>query len=117
MSAIPASLAGGHAHADDSHGHGDNYLNHQRGILSWLLTLDHKRIGLMYMMAVLTAFAIGGIFAILLRTMLWHPAPFFGATPEQQQAATKSYELYNHFFTLHGAVMVFLFMIPAIPAI
>ena len=87
MSAIPANLAGGHAHADESHGHGDNYLNHERGILSWLFTLDHKRIGLMYMMAVLTAFAIGGVFAILLRTMLWHPLAYYRPNPPHARAA------------------------------
>ena len=54
-----------------------------------------------------------GIFAILLRTMLWHPLDY-GASPD---AAKRLLRLYNHVFTLHGAVMVFLFIIPAIPAI
>ena len=89
----------------------DHYLNHSKGILSWLLTLDHKRIGLMYMVTVLSAFAFGGIFALLLRTELLTPGPTFSSDP------VKAWRLYNHFFTLHGAIMVFTFIIPAIPAI
>jgi heme/copper-type cytochrome/quinol oxidase subunit 1 len=47
----------------------DNYLTHGRGFKSWALTLDHKRIGLLYMMFVLTAFLLGGTFAVLLRAI------------------------------------------------
>ncbi len=86
----------------------DNYLTHRRGILSWLFTLDHKRIAVMYMVAILASFLIGGLFALMLRSMLIRPHP-----PTEQGF----YDLYNHMFTLHGAVMVFMFMIPAIPAI
>ena len=93
------------------HEPGKNYLNHSRGILSWALTLDHKRIGLMYMAAVLTFFFVGGVFAMLLRTELIKPGPTLFSTPE------KAWDFYNHMFTLHGAVMVFLFIIPAVPAI
>src|SRR4051812_30038356 len=92
----------------------DNYLTHGKGIKSWLLTLDHKRIGIMYMVGILSAFFLGGLFAILLRTMLWSPAVMSAGN---ESAASSSYRLYNHFFTLHGAVMVFMFIIPAIPAI
>jgi cytochrome c oxidase subunit I len=88
-----------------------NYLNHTKGILSWVFTLDHKRIGLMYMAVVLAAFFLGGIFALLVRAELFAPSPFFAGDE------TIAWRLYNHFFTLHGAVMVFLFIIPAIPAI
>ena len=102
---------------------GDNYLNHERGFLSWALTLDHKRIGLMYMGGILVAFFIGGIFAILVRTLLWSPMqpvidPATGmATAASVEAMNASHDLYNHLFTLHGAVMVFMFIIPVIPAI
>ena len=89
----------------------DNYLTHTRGISSWLFTLDHKRIGLMYAVFVLLAFAIGGTFAVLLRTELLTPGPTFSSDE------TTAWKLYNHFFTLHGAVMVFMFIIPSIPAI
>src|SRR5260221_13805292 len=91
----------------------DNYLTHDKGILSWIFTLDHKRIGVLYMIMVLSFFTLGGFFAVALRTMLWSPVDF-AANPSGAKA---SYDLYNHFFTLHGAVMVFLFIIPAVPAI
>jgi cytochrome c oxidase subunit 1 len=97
------------------HEHGGNYLTHGRGILSWLFTLDHKRIGIMYMVLVCANFLLGGIFALALRTMLWSPLRLEDGYTQAQINA--SHDLYNHFFTLHGAVMVFLFIIPSIPAI
>ena len=99
----------------------DSYLTHDRGILSWLLTLDHKRIGLMYMVVVLASFLLGGIFAIVLRTMLAMPganqANHASYTDEQLAQISVNNDFYNQAFTLHGAVMVFMFIIPAIPAI
>ena len=71
------------------HSPGDNYLTHGKGIRSWIFTLDHKRIGLMYMMAILSAFAIGGLFAILLRSMLWHPVDF-GVNPARATASSRA---------------------------
>ena len=53
----------------------DNYLTFTRGILSWVLTLDHKRIGVMYLVGVLGAFFVGGVFALLVRTELLTPGP------------------------------------------
>jgi cytochrome c oxidase subunit I len=97
--------------ADEAHPRGDNYLTHSRGLMSWLFTVDHKRIGLMYLIGVLGAFFIGGVFAMLLRTELLTPGPTFSS----DRAA--AWNFYNHTFTLHGAVMVFLFIIPAIPAV
>ncbi len=91
--------------------HRDNYITHGKGFLSWALTVDHKRIALMYMVGILGAFLIGGIFALLLRLELLSPGPLFNSNP---QAA---WDFYNHLFTIHGAVMVFLFIIPGIPAI
>ena len=52
---------------------GDNYLTHTSGIKSWLLTLDHKRIGVMYLVSVLGSFLLGGVFALLVRTELMFP--------------------------------------------
>ncbi len=81
------------------------YLNHGTGIWSWLTTLDHKRIGLLYMFSVLTFFLIGGIFAMLIRWEL------FSAGKNIVDAGT-----YNQFMTFHGAIMVFMVIIPGIPA-
>jgi cytochrome c oxidase subunit 1 len=91
----------------EEHGHDDgtNYLNATTGLKSWLITLDHKRIGLMYLGSVLAFFLAGGIFALLVRTELWSPREVLGGP-----------ELYNKFFTLHGAIMVFLVIIPSVPA-
>jgi cytochrome c oxidase subunit 1 len=83
-----------------------NYLNAEAGILSWLLTRDHKRIGVMYFVLTTLSFFLGGVFALLVRLELLTPGPTI------MSAAT-----YNRMFTLHGVVMIFLFMIPAIPGI
>jgi cytochrome c oxidase subunit 1 len=90
--------------SDHTATHGDNYLNHSRGLWSWLTTLDHKRIGVMYLFTVLTFFLVGGIFAMLIRLELFSP----GQTLVDANT-------YNKFFTYHGAIMVFLVIIPAIP--
>ncbi len=82
-----------------------NYLNVEKGIKSWLFTIDHKRIGLMYLASVVFFFAVGGFLALTLRLELWEPARTF-----------MDADTYNRIFTLHGAVMVFLFIIPSIPA-
>ncbi len=84
----------------------DNYLTFTKGILSWVLTLDHKRIGVMYLVAVLSSFFVGGVMALLVRTKLLFPGEVSWMTAEQ----------YNKAFTLHGAIMVFLVIIPSIPA-
>ena len=83
-----------------------HYLNHSKGFLSWALTLDHKRIGVMYMVGILACFALGGFFALLVRTELWSPGPTITDDPNA----------YNMWFTIHGAVMVFLVIIPGVPA-
>jgi cytochrome c oxidase subunit 1 len=93
----------------------DNYLTHDRGFKSWALTLDHKRIGLLYMIFVLTAFLLGGSFAVLLRTSLLTPNHWMFAMDPASDAKAKLF--YNNMFSLHGAVMVFMFIIPAVPAI
>lgn len=100
-----------HTHTPVEKPHGDNYLNHQSGILSWAFTLDHKRIGIMYMIGVCAAFFLGGVFAMMVRTELLTPGPTFISEP------TANWDFYNHMFSLHGAVMVFMFIIPAVPAI
>ena len=81
-----------------------NFFEAAKGIKSWLYTLDHKRIGLMYLIFVIISFALGGFFALILRLELLTPETLF-FTPKQ----------YNQAFTMHGAIMVFLFIIPSIP--
>jgi cytochrome c oxidase subunit 1 len=83
-----------------------NYLTYPRGLRSWLLTLDHKRIGVMYLASVALALVLGLIFALLMRTELIAP----GRTIMGE-------DTYNRVFTVHGAVMIFLVVIPAIPAV
>src|SRR5215471_3139933 len=86
-----------------------NYLNETTGIWSWMTTLDHKRIGIMYLVATLSAFFVGGMFALLVRLALLTPDhKLFGKVFVDA-------ETYNRLFSLHGAVMVFLFIIPSIP--
>ncbi|MCC6358939.1 MAG: cbb3-type cytochrome c oxidase subunit I [Phycisphaerales bacterium] len=90
----------------------DNYLTHERGIWSWLGTLDHKRICIMYLVGIIAFFLIGGLFALLVRTTLMIPEKnIAGGTP-----FPISHDLYNKLFTLHGAIMVFVVIIPGIPA-
>jgi len=83
----------------------DNYLTHSSGIMSWLGTLDHKRIGIMYLISILSAFFVGGMFAMLVRLELMFPGEDF-----------LSQDQYNMVFTLHGVIMVFLVIIPSVPA-
>lgn len=91
--------------AENNHGHASFYEEGGKGIMSWVYTLDHKRIGLMYLVSVLLMFGVGGILALIVRLELFTPGKTF-LTAQQ----------YNQAFTLHGAIMVFLFIIPAIPA-
>jgi len=81
------------------------FWNCSTGFWSWAGTLDHKRIGIMYLVGVSVAFLCGGLFALLVRLHLWEPHGLLFTN-----------EAYNQIFTLHGAFMVFLFIIPAIPA-
>ncbi len=82
-----------------------NYLNANYGIMSWLLTRDHKRIALLYLGTITLFFFIGGAAAVLFRIELLTP-----------QADLVQPETYNKLFSLHGIIMIFLFLIPAIPA-
>ncbi len=87
-------------------GERENYLNATYGLKSWLLTVDHKRIALLYLISITFFFFIGGFFALLIRLELLTPAG------DLVQADT-----YNKLFTMHGQVMVFFFLIPAVPAV
>jgi len=83
-----------------------HYLNHSYGIFSWLLTVDHKRIGLLYLVSASVFFLFGGLAVALVRLNLITPT---GAILELDQ--------YNKAFTAHGTIMLFLFLIPVIPGV
>jgi cytochrome c oxidase subunit I len=82
-----------------------HYLNNGHGLKSWLLTKDHKRIAILYLISISVFFFLGGLMAVLVRFEL--------ATPEGDLLTA---DAYNKAFTLHGVIMVFLFLIPSIPA-
>src|SRR6476469_209357 len=83
-----------------------NYINATYGLKSWLLTRDHKRIALLYLISITGFFFLGGFFALVLRLELLTPA-----------ADLVEPDMYNRLFTMHGVVMVFFFLIPSIPAV
>ncbi len=84
----------------------ENYLNASYGLKSWLLTKDHKRIALLYLVTITLFFFIGGAFATLIRVELLTP-----------QGDLVSSETYNKLFTMHAVAMIFFFLIPSIPAV
>ena len=73
----------------------ENYLTNSKGILSWVFTLDHKRIGVMYLVGVTLAFAIAGLLALLIRLHLFQPDGFVFKGEEANN-------WYNQVFTLHA---------------
>lgn len=83
-----------------------NYLNADYSLRSWLLTTDHKRIGILYLISITFFFLIGGLLAAMFRTELVTPAGDFVTA-----------DMYNKLFTLHGVVMIFFFLIPSIPSV
>ncbi len=83
-----------------------HYLNVDHRLASWLLTKDHKRIAILYMISITFFFFIGGAAAVLFRLELMTPAGDLVLS-----------ETYNRLFTLHGVVMVFFFLIPSVPAV
>ena len=83
-----------------------HYINNEYDLLSWLLTEDHKRIALLYLFSVTFFFFIGGAFAGLIRLELLTPQPDLVAA-----------DTYNKFFTMHGLIMIFLFLVPSIPGV
>jgi cytochrome c oxidase subunit 1 len=88
-----------------SHGEHVDYLHESKGLKSWLFTLDHKRIGVMYLFTTMAFFIMGGIFALLIRLEHWGPTQTIMGP-----------DTYNKVFTLHGAIMVFMVIVPSIPA-
>lgn len=82
------------------------YKGKHKGILGWILSTDHKRIGLLYLIAMMLFFSVGVFFGFMMRLELFAP----GRTIIDPQT-------YNSFFTLHGIIMIFLFIIPGLPAV
>jgi cytochrome c oxidase subunit 1 len=136
------NVLGGHGHAG-AHGHDESYLAPKNGLLStvwdWMTTVDHKKIGVMYMVAILFMFFLGGVAALAVRVELFEPVravtneagevvkdaagnaivqgQLFKAYNEAgDQDVSKSNKIYNHLFTLHGAIMVFMVIVPSVPA-
>ncbi|MEZ6232696.1 MAG: cbb3-type cytochrome c oxidase subunit I [Phycisphaerales bacterium] len=162
MSTITDTNVGGHAHDHGSghggghggHGHHGSYLTPIGGFWSeiwrWATTIDHKKIGIMYLVAVLFMFFLGGMAAMAVRLELWEPTrtaqvavtqpvldesgqPRLGEdgqplTETVMQTRTtgqlwavsdvqgENNNVYNRIFTLHGAIMVFMVIIPSVPA-
>jgi cytochrome c oxidase subunit 1 len=83
-----------------------NYLNNGHTLKSWLLTTDHKRIAILYLISVTFFFFLGGFFAMLIRLELLTP-----------QGDLMQADTYNKVFTMHGMIMVFFFLIPVVPAV
>jgi cytochrome c oxidase subunit 1 len=83
-----------------------NYLTNGFTLKSWLLTKDHKRIAIMYLITISLFFMAGGLFASAIRLELLTPAS------DLLESGT-----YNRVFTAHGVLMIFFFLIPAIPAV
>jgi cytochrome c oxidase subunit 1 len=82
-----------------------NYLT-EHTVRSWLLTTDHKRIGILYLFTILVFFFIAAIAAAIMRLNLLTP-----------QGLLVDAETYNKLFTMHGVLMVWFFLIPSIPAV
>ncbi|MBN8729085.1 MAG: cytochrome c oxidase subunit I [Acidobacteria bacterium] len=85
---------------------GESYLTKGKGVMSWLLTKDHKRIALLYLLSITFMSLLGGFFAALIRLELITPG-----------GDLLSAESYNKTFTMHGVIMVFFILIPATPAV
>ncbi|MFN0242624.1 MAG: cytochrome c oxidase subunit I [Planctomycetota bacterium] len=83
----------------------ENYLNTNYSWRSWLLSVDHKRIAILYLISITFFFFVGGFFAVLMRLELITPA---GDLVQS--------ETYNKLFTMHGLIMIFFFLVPSIPA-
>jgi cytochrome c oxidase subunit 1 len=83
----------------------ENYLNETTGIMSWLLTKDHKRIAVMYLISTTFMFFVGGAAISIDRLNLMNP-----------QGGLVSPDTYNRLFTAHGVIMLFFFLVPVVPA-
>src|ERR1035438_2664183 len=91
------------------HAEHPSYLEYQgghKGLMGWLTTTDHKRIGLLYLWSIMVFFIVGGLLGETMRTELFKPGQqFFGP------------QTYNAIFTLHGLIMIFLIVIPGLSVV
>src|SRR5262249_8811980 len=85
---------------------GETYLNVAYGIASWLLTKDHKRIAILYLITLTTMFFLGGIAITIIRLNLMTP-----------DGGLVSADTYNRLFTMHGVIMIFFFLVPSVPTV
>ena len=83
-----------------------NYLNVASGVMSWLLTKDHKRIAILYLITVTFTFFLGGLAITIVRLNLMTP-----------NGALVDADTYNRLFTMHGVIMVFFFLVPVVPTV
>jgi cytochrome c oxidase subunit 1 len=127
-----ATISGSHGlpgHADHGHppgGHDDVSYLHPKGgaiatIWDWMTTVDHKKIGVMYLFAILFMFFLGGVAAIAVRLELLQPTVLQDGVLTGQhfnlgEGMNKGNETYNRIMTLHGIIMVFLVIVPSVPA-
>ncbi len=132
MSTIPAAHDTAHGHHDEG-----SYLTPRGPFLStvvaWATTIDHKKIGVMYLVAVLTMFFLGGVAAMAVRAELWTPNRYVEQVQPDGSVQTvlqgdllgklfkadglgAANNIYNRVFTLHGAIMVFMVIVPGVPA-
>ncbi len=128
MTSVPHKPIVGPADHDHGHDHHEgSYLagkgSFWKSVMAWVYTIDHKRIGVMYLIATLFAFFLGGIFALIFRIDLLTPGsgPVFQGVEFTDPISGEAVKLtannlYNRAFTLHGALMTFAFLVPAIPA-
>src|SRR5215471_18260231 len=84
----------------------ETYLNIAYGVKSWLLTKDHKRIAILYLITVTVMFFLGGVAITIVRLNLMTPD---GGLVEA--------DTYNRLFTMHGVIMVFFFLVPVVPTV
>ncbi len=123
---------GGHVAGEHhgGYGHHGSYLQSTGSlwsdIINWATTIDHKKIGVMYLVAVLTMFFLGGVAALGIRAELWAPTESTIVDGKQEVTGAlltfgegthvDAHKNYNRVMTLHGAIMVFMFIVPGIPA-
>ncbi len=114
------------SHAIGGHHDEGSYLAPKGGLVStiwaWATTIDHKKLGVMYLAAVLTLFFLGGVAALAVRVELFQPTTMVNGKITGQVfqdaggAVAAGHAIYNRIFTLHGAIMVFMVIVPGIPS-